>query len=58
MLNASIAQQNYISVNYTQALHALLDRGVNVIALLVRLNKAHNLSEWLLRWFVVWGLRA
>jgi hypothetical protein len=109
MLNASIAQQNYISVNYTHALHALLDHGVNVIALLVarrdgpdgerlslscnpdltldlipelllaalrqaigpapsaeevqclkrvRLNKAHSLRDWLLRWFVVWGLRA
>ena len=109
MLNASIAQQNYISVNYTHALHALLDRGVNVIALLVarrdgadgerlslscnpdltldlipelllaalrqaigpapsaeevqclkrlKLNKVHSLRDWLLRWSVVWGLRA
>ena len=34
-LDAPYAQQNYISVNYTHALGAVLDRGVNVIAQLV-----------------------
>ena len=34
-LDAPYAQQNYISVNYTHALGAILDRGVNVIAQLV-----------------------
>ena len=34
-LNAPYAQQHYISANYTHALGAVLDRGVNVIAQLV-----------------------
>jgi acyl-CoA hydrolase len=34
-LNSSYAQQNYISANYTHALAAVLDRGVNVVAQLV-----------------------
>lgn len=34
-LNSPYAQQNYISANYTHALGAVLDRGVNVIAQLV-----------------------
>jgi acyl-CoA hydrolase len=34
-LGSPYAQQNYISVNYTHALGAVLDRGVNVIAQLV-----------------------
>jgi acyl-CoA hydrolase len=34
-LNAPYAQQNYISANYTHALGAVLDRGVNVVAQLV-----------------------
>ena len=34
-LNSPYAQQNYISANYTHALHYVLDRGVNVVAQLV-----------------------
>jgi acyl-CoA hydrolase len=34
-LDAPYAQQNYISANYTHALGAVLDRGINVIAQLV-----------------------
>jgi len=34
-LGSPYAQQNYISANYTHALGAVLDRGVNVIAQLV-----------------------
>jgi acyl-CoA hydrolase len=34
-LDSPYAQQNYISVNYTHALRAILDRGVNVVAQLV-----------------------
>jgi acyl-CoA hydrolase len=35
MLHAGIAQRNYVSINYTHAVRALLDRNVNVIAQLV-----------------------
>jgi acyl-CoA hydrolase len=35
MLDASITQQNYISINYTHVFRELLDRGINVIAQLV-----------------------
>jgi acyl-CoA hydrolase len=34
-INSSYAQQHYISANYTHALAAVLDRGVNVVAQLV-----------------------
>ncbi|MGE3150971.1 MAG: acetyl-CoA hydrolase, partial [Pseudorhodoplanes sp.] len=34
-LGSPYAQQNYISANYTHALHYVLDRGVNVVAQLV-----------------------
>jgi acyl-CoA hydrolase len=34
-LNSPYAQQNYISANYTHALHYVLNRGVNVVAQLV-----------------------
>jgi acyl-CoA hydrolase len=34
-LNNPVAQQDYISANYTHAIHYLIDRGVNVIAQLV-----------------------
>jgi acyl-CoA hydrolase len=40
-LGSPYAQQNYISANYTHALHAVLDRGVNVVAQLV----AHRPGE-------------
>jgi acyl-CoA hydrolase len=40
-LNSPYAQQQYISANYTHALHAVLDRGVNVVAQLV----AHRSEE-------------
>jgi acyl-CoA hydrolase len=40
-LNSSYAQQNYISANYTHALHYVLDRGVNVVAQLI----AHRADE-------------
>jgi acyl-CoA hydrolase len=40
-LNSPYAQQHYISVNYTHALHCVLDRGVNVVAQLV----AHRSEE-------------
>jgi acyl-CoA hydrolase len=40
-LNSPYAQQNYISANYTHALHYVLDRGVNVVAQLV----AHRADE-------------
>jgi acyl-CoA hydrolase len=40
-LNSPYAQQHYISANYTHALHAVLDRGVNVVAQLV----AHRSEE-------------
>jgi acyl-CoA hydrolase len=40
-LGSPYAQQHYISANYTHALHAVLDRGVNVVAQLV----AHRAEE-------------
>jgi acyl-CoA hydrolase len=40
-LNSPYAQQHYISANYTHALRAVLDRGVNVVAQLV----AHDAGE-------------
>lgn len=40
-LNSPYAQQNYISANYTHALHYVLERGVNVVAQLV----AHRADE-------------
>jgi acyl-CoA hydrolase len=44
-LNSPYAQQHYISANYTHALAAVLDRGVNVVAQLVaHRNDAFSLS--------------
>ena len=40
-LNSPYAQQQYISANYTHALHYVLDRGVNVVGQLV----AHRANE-------------
>ncbi|MGD0027068.1 MAG: acetyl-CoA hydrolase/transferase C-terminal domain-containing protein, partial [Xanthobacteraceae bacterium] len=40
-LGSPYAQQHYISANYTHALHAVLDRGVNVVAQLI----AHRAEE-------------
>jgi acyl-CoA hydrolase len=40
-LHSPYAQQHYISANYSHALHAVLDRGVNVIGQLV----AHRAAE-------------
>jgi len=41
-LGSPYAQQNYISANYTHALGAVLDRGVNVIAQLVAHRDGEN----------------
>jgi acyl-CoA hydrolase len=41
-LGSPYAQQNYISANYTHALGAVLDRGVNVIAQLVAYRDEEN----------------
>ena len=45
-LGSPLAQQNYISANYTHALHCVLDRGVNVVGQLLahRAGDAHPYS--------------